>query len=158
MKKLGLLLILVYSSALPAQESTSSANRRFRTDTVDRVCGRLVQSEGEEKENSKGKTVEKNRSLSRIHVDLYKAGDSRECCEGLSKLDSTRTGFTGEFQFKVDPAPGLYWLAFHPGDHNFTISIQYDPSAKQAAKKCSELLYILEGSGDIHLLRKNGSE
>ena len=159
MKRLGLLLILACSFTLQAQESSSfSHERKPRVDTVDRICGRLVQSEGDEKENSKGKRVEKNRSLARIRVDLYKGGDSSDCCEGLTKLDSARTGFTGEFQFKTKPGPGQYWLAFHPGDHNFTIPIQYEATAKQAAAKCSELLYVLEGSGDIHLLRKNGSE
>jgi hypothetical protein len=158
MKKLSLLFIVVSSFALQAQESTSSSNRTPRVDIVDRICGRLVQDEGAEKENSKGPTIEKNRSLSRVRVDLFKASNSRECCEGLAKLDSARTGLTGEFQFKAEPGPGLYWLAFHPGDHLFTISIQYDTAAKQGTKKCSELLYVLEGSGDIHLFRKNGSE
>jgi hypothetical protein len=158
MKKLSLLLILASSFMLQAQESTSSSNRKPRVDIVDHICGRLVQSEGTEKENSKGQTVEKNRSLPRVRVDLFKAGDSRDCCEGSSKLDHARTGLSGEFQFKVEPGPGLYWLVFHPGDHTFTISVQYDTTAKQVTKKCSELLYVLEGSGDIHLLRKDGSE
>jgi hypothetical protein len=153
MRRLTLFSILVFAVGLRAQESTSVHHDEVGVDKVDRVCGRLVESEGE----SKGK-VEKTRSLARISVDLYKADGSSQCCEGLSKIASARTGLTGEFQFKTDVPSGSYWFAFHPGDHTFTILIQYDAAAKQSTKKCSELLYVLEGSGDIHLLRKNGSE
>ena len=140
------------------QESSSKREEKPSVDQVDRLCGRLVQSQGERKEDANGKVVEKNRSLARIPVDLYKAEDSGDCCDGLTKLGSARTGLTGEFQFKTDAAPGKYWLAFHPGGHTYTILIQYDPAGKLTTKKCSELMYMLEDSGEIDLLRKNSSE
>ncbi len=71
MRKLPLLSILVFSFGLQAQESTSGHHEEPRVDKVDRVCGRLVESEGETKGNT-----EKTRSLARISVDLYKADDS----------------------------------------------------------------------------------
>jgi hypothetical protein len=156
MRMLLFLSVLLASCLLRAQESTSvhHDDPQADKDKVDRLCGRLVESDGV----SKGTGEEKTRSLARISVELFKAGDASQCCDGLSKVASARTGLTGEFQFKADLTPGSYWLAFHPGGHNFTILVQYEATAKQVTKKCSELLYILEGSGDVHLLRKNGSD
>ena len=142
----------------PQQESSSKREDKPTVDQVDRVCGRLVQSQGERKQAADGRITEKNRSLARIPVELYKVGDSPDCCEGLTRLGSGRTGLTGEFQIKADVAPGMYWLAFHPGGHTYTIQIQYDPAAKLTSKKCSELMYMLEDSGEINLIRKNSSE
>ena len=152
------LLFLALPLTMQPQESSSKHAEKPSVDQVDRVCGRFVQSQGERKTDSDGRTTEKNRSLARIPVDLYKAADSGDCCDGLSKLGSARTGLTGEFQFKMDVAPGMYWLAFHPGGHTYTILIQYDPAGKLTTKKCSELLYMLEDSGEVYLLSKNSSE
>jgi hypothetical protein len=158
MKLLTTLFFLAVPLIMQPQESSSKREERPSTDQVDRLCGRLVQSQGERKEDANGHIVEKNRSLARIPVNLYKAADSGDCCDGLSKLGSARTGLTGEFQFKTDVSPGKYWLAFHPGGHTYTILIQYDPAGKLTTKKCSELMYMLEDTGEIDLLRKNSSE
>jgi hypothetical protein len=158
MRLIPTIIFLAVPFIMQPQESSSKREEKPSTDQVDRLCGRLVQSQGERKEDANGKVVEKNRSLARIPVDLYKASDSPDCCDGLTKLGSARTGLTGEFQFKMDVSPGKYWLAFHPGGHTYTILIQYDPAGKLTTKKCSELMYMLEDSGEIDLLRKNSSE
>jgi hypothetical protein len=146
---LALLLI-----TLPALAQAPAARR---PDTVDKICGKFAQDVGKTKEK-KGETVPKTRNLPRTKLELFRADDSGQCCDGLTRIGGTRTGMTSEFEFKEQLEPGMYWLAFHPGDHNFTILIKYDPNKKPADTKCSGITYVLEDNGYVWISRPGDTE
>jgi hypothetical protein len=146
-----LTLLLIVAPAL------AQAPAALKPDTVDKICGKFAQDVGKTKEK-KGETVPKTRNLPRTKLELFKADDSGQCCDGLKRIGGTRTGMLSEFEFKETLEPGLYWLAFHPGDHNFIILIKYDPSHKPADGKCSEITYVLEDNGYVWISRPGDSE
>jgi hypothetical protein len=106
----------------------------------------------------KGETVPKTRNLPRTKLELFKADDSGQCCDGLTRVGGTRTGLLSEFEFKQPIEPGMYWLAFHPGDHNFTILIKYDPNKKPPDGKCSDTTYVLEDNGYVWISRPGDTD
>jgi hypothetical protein len=139
---------------VPALAQTPAARR---PDTVDKICGKFAQDVGKTKEK-KGETVPKTRNLPRTKLELFKADDSGQCCDGLTRVGGTRTGLLSEFEFKQPIEPGMYWLAFHPGDHNFTILIKYDPNKKPPDGKCSDTTYVLEDNGYVWISRPGDTD
>jgi hypothetical protein len=139
---------------IPALAQAPAARR---PDTVDKICGKFAQDVGKMKEK-KGETVPKTRNLPRTKLELFKADDSGQCCDGLTRVGGTRTGMLSEFEFKQTIEPGMYWLAFHPGDHNFTILIKYDPNKKPADGKCSDITYVLEDNGYVWISRPGDTD
>jgi len=140
-----------------AAPSFAQAPAASKADVVDKVCGKFAQDVGKTKEKH-GDEVPKTRNLPRTKLELFKADDSGRCCEGLIRVGETRTGFASEFEFKQQLEPGMYWLAFHPGDHNFTILIKYDPQKKPADTKCSGITYVLEDNGYVWISRPSDTE
>jgi hypothetical protein len=140
-----------------AAPSFAQAPAGRKPDVVDKICGKFAQDEGKTKEKH-GDEVPKTRNLPRTKLELFKADDSGRCCEGLIRAGETRTGLTSEFDFKQQLEPGMYWLAFHPGDHNFTILIKYDPNKKPADTKCSGITYVLEDNGYVWISRPSNTE
>jgi hypothetical protein len=137
--------------------SLAQAPAGRKPDTVDKICGKFAQDVGKTKEK-KGETVPKTRNLPRTKLELFKADDSGQCCDGLKRIGGTRTGLLSEFEFKEPLEPGLYWLAFHPGDHNFTILIKYDPNKKPPDGKCSDITYVLEDNGYVWISRPGDTD
>jgi hypothetical protein len=146
-----------FALLLMAVPALAQAPAMRKPDTVDKICGKFAQDVGKTREK-KGETVPKTRNLPRTKLELFKADDSGQCCDGLKRIGGTRTGMLSEFEFKEAIEPGMYWLAFHPGDHNFTILIKYHPSKKPPDGKCSDILYVLEDNGYVWISRPGDTD
>jgi hypothetical protein len=113
---------------------------------AERICGRLVHNRIVPEKDGRSFT-EQTKAFPTVSVRLYFADGSIKCCEQLRLVSETKTSNSGHFEFKDKKlSPGLYWVVFRSGDHDYEFLVRYAPS-KALQTKCSDVNYQVRDDG-----------
>ena len=104
--------------------------------SVDQICGRVDYVKRIPEKKHPNNFSENRKSLKGVPLELYEAGDSSPCCDGLKMVGSVVSGKRGEFEFKAEK-PGHYWLAAKWNEKHYKVDVVYEPQ-KKSSTICSQ--------------------
>jgi|HubBroStandDraft_2_1064218.scaffolds.fasta_scaffold524052_2 hypothetical protein len=141
------LLALLLTGAQSDNKAKTDLEKR---NTVEVACGKLILVEpvlfnGVPVGGQFERTPIKNAKLR-----LYYRDKQTHCCEKQSLAAEAVTGKDGSFDF-TSVGPGFYWLVGRRDGANYSLAINYDPTA-HTDDKCSEISYELR-DGELRLAK-----
>lgn len=141
--KFAVLVLWITALVSHAQETHDTS----KWHVMDRLCGRLVHAEQKRALDGGVAPTEKQRSLSKVPLEIYEWKDGTPCCEGLKMAGSVVTGWRGSFEFKKAP-PGLYWVVARWNDKQYQLQVKFAPDRKSRTE-CLEQGFQIDSQGRL---------